>query len=93
MPFDNSKTGKVTGLWKKDTKTGKTYSTGTITGAQLQEAVKTTGVLGTQESRVSPEDAKVTLKAWVNSDKFGENSPDMNLTLEPPYTPDDDVPC
>ena len=91
MPHDNSKTGKVSGLWKKETSTGKIYFTGKITVAQLQEAVRTTGVLLSDNgSKVPTDQAQVTLKAWVNAEKFNERSPDMNLTLEPPYKPEEE---
>jgi|TARA_R110000824_G_scaffold401502_1_gene612644 hypothetical protein len=90
MTYDNSKTGKVTGLWKKDTQSGKVYYTATITVAQLQEAVKTTQVtVAGDGSRIAPDQAKITLKVWVNQDKNNERSPDMNLTVAPPPTPTD----
>ena len=94
MPYDNSKTGKVTGLWKKDTQTGKVYYSATITVAQLQEAVKTTQVtVAADGSRVAPDQAKLTLKVWVNQDKNNERSPDMNLTVAPPAAPPADAPA
>ena len=85
MAFDNSKTGKVTGLWKKETKTGKTYYQSTITVADIQQAVKTTGV------KKDPKDnnVKITVKVWLTDEKFKEQSPDANLTFEPPYVPTD----
>jgi hypothetical protein len=88
MPFDNSKTGKVTGLWKKETKTGKTYYQATVTVADIQQAVKTTGVMKDPKNN----DTKITVKLWLNSDKFKETSPDASLTFEPPYVSDDAIP-
>ena len=90
-------TGRVTGLWQSETSTGRMYYKATITVAAIQEAVKATAVMtpnGNGE-KVSPDQAKIVVKAWVNSDKKSDRSPDVNLTFEPPWeksNADDDIP-